>query len=268
MLQVQDAKDAMSDLKLRAMVIGLPGSGKTYFCASAPKVYYMGFSLGESDTFTTQPELRKNMVKVANLVPSSNEELKKLFGDLDQGKENGIIHQCFKEAKELYVKGEVETLVIDTMTYLVDYLWLYLNTFCPKYTRNNELDTRGMYGDLNTRLTRLIGLNLVSFPGNLLVTAHEMLENDEAMDKKIDKSTPVVANILGGFRNKVEGMFSLVLYLNKLEKAGKYAYWARTNKGAGKNGKSRIPMPPTIENISYQTINKVINDSINEKKEG
>lgn len=262
MLEVKDAKDAVMDVKLRALVTGLPGSGKTYFASTAPKVYYMGFSLGEGDTFKVQPQLRKNIVKVAELVPGNDAELKQLFGDLDQGKENGLIHKCIAEAKELYVKGEVQTLVLDTLTYLVDYLWLYLNTFCAKYSRNNELDTRGMYGDLNTRLSRLVGLQIMSFPGNLIATTHEMLENEEAMEKKIDQSSPVVANILGGFRNKIEGMFSLNMYLAKIEKGGQYQYWARTNKGNMRNGKSRIPIAPTVENISYDTIMKVINDAI------
>lgn len=262
MLEVKDAKDAVMDIKLRALVTGLPGSGKTFFASTCPKVYYMGFSLGEGDTFKVQPQLRKNIVKVAELVPGNDAELKQLFGDLDQGKENGLIHKCINEAKELYVKGEVQTLVLDTLTYLVDYLWLYLNTFCAKYTRNNEVDTRGMYGDLNTRLSRLVGLQIMSFPGNLIATTHEMLENEEAMEKKIDQSSPVVANILGGFRNKIEGMFSLNMYLAKIEKGGQYSYWARTNKGNMRNGKSRIPIAPTVENISYDTIMKVINEAI------
>jgi hypothetical protein len=262
MLKVMDAKDALMEVKLRALVTGLPGSGKTYFASSAPKVYYMGFSLGEGDTFKVQPQLRQNIVKVAELVPGNDEELKQLFGDLDKGVENGLIHKCIAEAKQLYTEGKVETLVLDTLTYLVDYLWLYLNKFCPKYTRNNELDTRGMYGELNTRLSRLVGLQIMSFPANLIATTHEMLENEEAMEKKIDQSSPVVANILGGFRNKIEGMFSLNMYLAKVEKGGQYSYWARTNKGNMRNGKTRNPLPPTIQDISYTKIMQVINEAI------
>jgi hypothetical protein len=267
MLKVMDAKDALMEVKLRALVTGLPGSGKTYFASSAPKVYYMGFSLGEGDTFKVQPQLRQNIVKVAELVPGNDEELKQLFGDLDKGVENGLIHKCIAEAKQLYTEGKVETLVLDTLTYLVDYLWLYLNKFCLKYSRNNEIDIRGMYGDLNTRLSRLVGLQVMSFPGNLIATTHEMLENEEAMEKKIDQSSPVVANILGGFRNKIEGMFSLNMYLTKIEKSGQYSYWARVNKGSQRNGKSRIPLKPVIENISYQMIMSEIQKAMTNTKQ-
>ena len=264
MLQVKTREEAELDIKLRAMVIGTPGSGKTHFTATCPNVYYIGLSLGESDTFMVQPELKKNIVKIANLVPSNNEELKLLFGDIDKGVENGIIHKCITEAKEMYAKGEVKTLVIDTITYLVDYLWQYIDIYCKKFTRNNELDTRGMYGDLNTKLSKLIGLNMISFPGNIICTSHEMLESDEAMEKKPDKTNPVVANILGGFRNKIEGMFSIVMYLAKIEKGGSYQYWARTNKGNMRNAKSRIPLPATIQDISYNKIMSVIKEAVNE----
>lgn len=262
MLEVKDAKDAMADFRLRVLLCGEPGSGKTHFSASCPKVYYMGFSLGESDTFTVRPDLRKNIVKVANLVPSNNEELKVMFGDMDKGVENGLVHKCLNEAKQLYKEGKVETLVVDTVTYLVDYVWQYICVYSEKKSYNGELDTRGMYGDLNTKLSRLIGLQMMSFPGNLVCTAHELLESEEAMEKKTDKTTPVVANILGGFRNKIAGMLSLVMYLAKIEKGGNYQYMARTNKGNQRLAKSRLPIPTIVENISYDTIMKVINEAI------
>jgi hypothetical protein len=262
MLQVQSPKEAVFDVRLRALVVGEPGAGKTYFASTCPKIYYMGFSLGESDTWKVQTELRKNVVKVADLCPSDDKELKVLFGDLASGVENGLIHKCLDEAKELYTKGEVQTLVIDTITYLVEYLWQYINVYCAKKNTNDVLDTRGMYGDLNSKLTRLIGLRTMSFPGNLIITCHEMMENEEAMDKKPAGSSPIIASILGGFRNKIEGMLSLAMYLQKIEKGGTYQYWARTNKGNMRNGKSRIPLPATIQNISYQTIMEEIKKAV------
>ena len=142
MLIVQDAKEAMLDVKLRCMCIGLPGSGKTYFASTCPKVYHVALSHGEGDTFKVQPKLRGNIVKVAELVPANNAELKELFGELDKGLENGLIHKVINEAKEMYKSGQVETLVIDTATFLVDYLWDYIETFCKKFNRQGELDIR------------------------------------------------------------------------------------------------------------------------------
>ena len=168
----------------------------------------------------------------------------------------------------MFKEGKVQTLAIDTLTYLTEYLWQFINAFHPKYTRSGELDTRGMYGELSTRLTRLVGMNIMSFPGNLVCTSHEMLESDEALDKKIDKSTPIVANVLGGFRNKLEGMFSLVMYLMKIDKGGGvYEYWARTNKGNSRNAKSRLPLPATIQNISYSAIMESISATVKEEVE-
>jgi len=231
-------------------------------------VYYIGFSLGESDTIKVNASLRQNIVMLAHLVTSDDKELRLLFGDLDKGIENGLIHKCIDEAKALYAEGKVETLVLDTVTYLVEYLWQYVNKFCEKKTYSGEIDKRGLFGELNTMLVRLIGLRVVSFPGNLVLTAHEMLESDEAMEKKPDKSTAVVSSILGGFRNKIEGMVSMVLFLQKVEKGGQYAYWARTNKGNSRNAKSRLPIPTTVENISYSKIMAEVQKAINQPIKG
>ena len=113
MLIVSDAKDSLMDVKLRAMVLGLPGSGKTYFASTCPKVYYIGLSHGEADTFKVQPKLKNNIVKIAELVPGNTADLRTMFGDLDKGIENGLIHKVINEAKDLYAKGEIETILID-----------------------------------------------------------------------------------------------------------------------------------------------------------
>ena len=94
------------------------------------------------------------------------------------------------------------------------------------------------------------------------MTAHEMLESDEALDKKPDKSSPVLPSVLGGFRDKVGGMFSFVLYLIKLKDSSGYKYMCRTNKGNMRNAKSRILLPEIIEDISYPKLKQVIDQSL------
>ena len=82
------------------------------------------------------------------------------------------------------------------------------------------------------------------------------------MERKVDKSTPVVSNILGGFREKIAGMFSASLYLEK-KRVGdnKYQYLARCQKGGQRDAKNRYGLPEIVENVSYQSIIKAIADS-------
>ena len=263
MIEINSSKDVLENIKLRTIIIGPPGSGKTHFASTCPKSYILTFSRGEEDTFLVKPELCKNIVGYDVFVPNDDKGTKVLFGDVYKDVENGTIHKALEDAKKMYAEGKIETLVIDTVTFLVDYMWVYINSYCKKVSYNGELDTRGMYGDLNTKLIRLIGLNICSFPGNLVLTSHEMLESDDAMEKKPDKSSPVVASILGGFRNKVEGMFSNVLYLTKIRNSNdSYSYKARTNKGNGKNAKSRLPLPEVIDDISYGKIMECIRKGV------
>lgn len=262
---VANAQEALKHIKLRTLVVGEPGSGKTHFLSTCPKTYVMVFSRGEEDTFLVKPELSKNIVGFDRFIPNDAKDTKLMFGD--NGMDNGAIHKALKMAKEMYKEGKIETLAIDTVTYLADYIWIYINEFEKKMTSSGELDTRGMYGSLKTKLEKLVGLNICSFPGNLILTSHEQLETEEAMAKKADKSNPIVANITGSYRNKIAGQFSSVIYLSKINKqGGGYSFWARTDKGQGKSAKSRLPLPEKIENISYQTIMGEIQKAINPTK--
>ena len=84
---VKNAQEAMKHIKLRSLVIGEPGSGKTHFLSTAPKVYSMIFSRGEEDTFLVKPDLSKNIVGFDRFVPDNARDTKAMFGD--PGTENG-----------------------------------------------------------------------------------------------------------------------------------------------------------------------------------
>ena len=97
----------------------------------------------------------------------------------------------------------------------------------------------------------------------MVVNLHEMIENDEALEKKVDKTIDKVPNILGGFRNDIAGLFSNVFYLVKKEDGkGGYRYLCRTNKGAGKMAKNRFNLPTIIEDVSYDAIMAKVNEAM------
>lgn len=230
--------------KIKTLVVGPPGSGKTYHAGGYPKSYWMSTEPSGFETIECNPQLFKNVVKYQEFIPSPVKDLKQVFSE---------IQTSCKEAHEMAAKGEVETLVLDNITYLAENRWMFINKYQPETNRAGELDTRGMYGKLGRWLYEFTLMNICSFPGNVVVTSHIKQEHEEAMKKKIGNED-IVADILGGFRNQAPGMFSLVMFIDKIKKDGKYLYVARVDVGQGKLAKNRYNLPEVIENVSYQTV--------------
>lgn len=249
----------MDKISLVTMYVGESGSGKTYNLCTHPKVGIISTEPNHHLVWLMNPHLRKNVVVQKYFIPSS-ENFKGLFIEIDKQ---------IQLYKEMYEKGEVETLGIDNLTYLIHNRWLWMNKFQQLLTKSGEVDTRGMYGQLRTWCYEFILMKVMTFKGNIVVNLHLMIENDEALEKKTDKTMDKVPNLLGGFRNDINGMFSNVFYLDKkLQPDGKsYKYLARTNKGNGKNAKNRLNLPTIIENVSYQSIMQAVNKAMEEVKE-
>lgn len=232
---------------IKALANGPAGSGKTHFLFTCPKIAYIGTEPNGLDTARSNSALLNNLVYAEEFIPSPTEDIKDTFARMDS-----FITKAHQDAKE----GKVETLGLDNMSFLSENRWIYINKYEKLVTNQGLLDTRGMYGNLSRWLYNFTLTRLLSFPGNVIVTCHEQVEGDEAMERKSDKTTPIVPNILGGFREKVEGMFSASLYLDKKKAAdGKsYAYMARCQKGAQRNAKNRYNLPEIVENVSYARI--------------
>jgi len=233
-------------------VVGGPGTGKTHFSATFPKFYSL---LTEPDShwvWTINKKLGNNCYGWDYFVPTSMGDTRNCWDRLKK---------AVLDAKELFKQGKIETLILDNLTYLGENLWNCLETD-PIMSKRGVVDTQKMYGYLGKELFKFILYSCITFPGNLVVTMHEMMENEETQLKKPDKSSPVVPNVLGGFRNKVEGLFPVVLYLEKEERDGKYTYTANTNKCNKKNAKNRFNLAQKIQDISYQTLSDAINKGI------
>jgi len=234
---------------IKSLIVGPPGSGKTFFAGSYPKSYWIST---EPDGYTSvmmNPKLSSNTVKQEYFIPSPLEGVDKVFLRTAE---------AFKEAHQLYRDGKIETLILDNMTYFAENRWMYINQFQKQTTRSGEDDTRGMYGVLGRWLYEFTLLNICSFPGNVVVTCHIKQEHEEALKKKVGKDD-IVADILGGFRNQAPGMFSLVLFLDKIRKGdNQYDYLARADLGAGKLAKNRYNLPEIIKNVSYTTVTDAI----------
>lgn len=251
MITKEEILNGQAKQTVKILANGGTGTGKTYFSFTFPKVAYAGTEPNGLDTARANSGLLSNLVYADEFIPSPAEDIKQTFDRLE-----AFVSKAHLDAKE----GRTETLVLDNISYLSENRWLYINKYEKLVTNSGALDTRGMYGTLSRWLYNFTLTRILSFPGNVVVTCHTQMEGDEAMDRKVDKSTPIVPNILGGFREKVDGMFSASIYLEtkKVPVDAKhpqgYAYLARCRKGAQMNAKNRYNLPEIVEDVSYARI--------------
>lgn len=232
--------------RVKCVVSGATGTGKTYFALTFPKYAWVGTEPGGFDTARSNPHLLENMAWMDEFVPSPTEDIKLTFERLEK---------AVRSAHEEYAKGVVETLILDNLTYLAENRWMYINRYEKSVSKSGEIDTRGMYGTLGRWLYKFFIENIVSFPGNVVVTCHEQSESDEAMERKTDKTLTVSPAILGGFRNEIGGLFSAFLYMECRRKGENlYEFWARCRKGNQREAKNRYNLPELVQNVSYKAI--------------
>ena len=249
------------------MQIAVAGAGKTYNALTFPKCYHMSFGRDEEDTINFNPILKANLVKTVSMLPLDIVDIKRKF-DIDNQRQAEFC-KCIDEARRMFKAGEIETLVIDPVSFMAEMIWILIEEYHPVYTKDGKVDILRTYGVLRSKLTRLFILEIINFPGNVVVNAHLKVEDEEVLKglPQAERENPYVPSILGGIRHEIKSWFSLVAYLEKVEKQGGYEYLARTNLGNQKIAKSRYPNLPMIcSNLSYKLImdskNKVVNQKV------
>ena len=241
----------MSGMKLKTLVNGYAGSGKSRYLLTHPKIAWLITEPGSEILLETHPELAKNVIWKEEFIASPLEDIKAVFERLDKA-----VIRAHQDAKD----GKIETLGLDNMTFLSENRWIYINKYEKTVTTQGALDTRGMYGTLGRWLYSFTLTSLLSFPGNVIATCHEQMENEDAMELRADKSTPISPSILGGFREKADTLFSASIYLDKKRMGdNQYKYVARCQKGNQRNAKNRYGLPELVEDISYHKIIETIN---------
>lgn len=208
---------------------GYFGVGKSLQALSFPKCYVLSLDPAGLEPLR-QPKNQKfldNLVEVAELGRLDQNDLRLLFKE--DPKEQNSVYGCIERAKELAASGEVETLVVDGGTYLVDLLWAKINELEQvKSEKTGNLDTQAMYRNLGLKLYQLFAANFLTTASrsniNLVCTFHIKRESEEQMQGNPKKARKLMLNsdlalqIEGGFRNKIEGLFGGSLYLEKVFK--------------------------------------------------
>lgn len=252
MKTIEGVKKGTVNQFIKLCSCGGPASGKTHLAATFPKVVFAMTEPGGEDTFINKPDLAANIIGWDNFVPSCSKDIKDMYC------EGGELDKFVDEVKNKALDKEIESFAMDNFTYYTDNNWLYIKEFEKHLYMSNKgnFDTLKAYGGLKDRLFLFTLQKLLTLPCHVITNVHIQLESEDAIDRKLDKSETVVPQILGGFRDKIKGMYSYVFYLDKKKDnaTGKYKYFARTNLGNGKNAKSRLDLPEVIENVSYKTI--------------
>lgn len=236
----------------KILASGASGRRKTTFGLTFPKVFRLGTEPNGLDALISRPDLKPNLVHNEEFIPSVTEDVRVVFNRLEK---------ATKLAHEMGHKGEVETLHLDNLTFLSMNRWIYINKYEAIQGRNDTLDTRGMYGALGSWLYNFVLLNIVSFPGHVVITAHEHEENEQQQGKSsLYSTTPITADILGGFRDRVGGLVSAVIFLEQkrvlINSKPQVNFYARCLESNGKRAKNRYGLPEIVEDISYATLVK------------
>lgn len=252
-------------------ISGYFGSGKSLQAHSFPKCYTVSCDPAGLETLR-QPRNEKflnNLVHYEDLHNENSEELKKLFREsaAKSPLERDSIYGCLAHAKELAAKGEIETLVIDGFTYLVDMKWAQICEFEEvKSNTTGNRDSQAMYRNLGLYLHRFVASDLMTMATrhglNVILTTHLKRESEEAVHgaanvknraKKVMTNSDIAPMIEGGFRNKLSGLVGADLYLEKsLAKEGgavKYEAICDLARGLGTvvNAKNRYGLPARLD---------------------
>jgi hypothetical protein len=201
--------------------IGPPGSGKTRCGLSFPKVFAITFDpVGLEIVFDPANEkLRDNLVWT---VPMNGIPLDQVFRVTDQPSEDSL-YGAIALAKQMKAEGKVETVLLDGTSYLADLKQEHVA---------DDRDTRAMYRQLGGYLSQFFLQNFLPLAVrhglNVIMTCHLQRESNEAVEgvqdtsrKEYGASKPLInqnsnlnAQIVGGFRHRISGMPSAVIYLS------------------------------------------------------
>lgn len=244
--------DAKARPRYTIWLSGPAGSGKTRAALGFPKVMAITFDPTGLD-IVYEPEnanLRENLVWHC---PLNGIDLATVFKSTEQPEEESL-YGALALARKLAKEGKVETLLIDGFTYLASLKWDHICQDEQIETRKGGLDTQKMYGRLGVYLNQFVLSNLLPLATrsnlNVIITCHIQRESKSAVEgitnpsdpgyertkRQVNLESDLNPQIVGGFRQAVDGLPSALIYLEHKVEAdaeGKevlnyYAYCRKT----------------------------------------
>lgn len=235
-----------SKVKLKVLLNGGFGSGKTYGAMTFPKWAYAQIEPNGLMTAKSNPHLLENMVEADQFILSKDEDVGETFKRLSA--------YCSK-AREMAKKGEIETFILDNLSHLSVNRWAHIEKYEKSVSaKTGKEDTQAMYGTLSKWLYKFILTEVVSLPCHVVVPMHTMEEEVDDGTGKLIKTGRTISQTLGGFRNQAAGLFNASIFLEVKQQKGAYQYLARCKPSSAFAAKNNIGLPEIVENISYQAI--------------
>lgn len=239
------AEDFNFDGRLKLLVYGDSGAGKTTFAATFPKPYFFDFDQGIMSAVGTPDLLYEDY-------------------DRDPAKALATYNKFIKDAREaqaLIKSGEVQTVVIDSLTTMADVFMAYiLNDARRANTTPQIQDYQRQQSLIVQTLNQFFGMG-----AHVLALGHYTFEKDE-----VTGTTKAVPLIPGQLKGKL-GMYFDEAYFatvkgGNLQKQGEYVL--QTRKSGLYDAKSRLTgmlqklghegVPPVLENPSYEDLQELM----------
>lgn len=214
------AEDFYKDpLRFFIGLVGEPGAGKTRQACTFPKIY--GISIGDSYGFKTVLEdpknikLRPNMIWHEGLDLAAKGEAKDIFKVTEDPEQRSSIYGCLAHAKKLATTGEVETLVIDGLSFLADFKGVELGKVSGTTEGDRWAYFRQLKGDLtwlmNTGIMPLVSRHKLS----VVLTMHLQRQDDDSKQKQASQEIDLLPRIEGGYRAAIAGIPRAMIYLHQ-----------------------------------------------------
>lgn len=238
-----------SQVKIKMLVNGGFGVGKTYCAMTFPKWAYAMIEPHGIMTAKTNKHLIANMVYYEVFTPKETEDIALTFTRLE--------NWCAQARKDA-MEGKIETVIIDNLSHLSQNRWLFIEKYEKTLTKSGAPDTRGMFGGLSRWLYNFTVMKLLTIPCHVIVNCHEMEETEEDATGKSTKTGQIISRTLGGFRDDAPGLFNASIYLKCFKSGLTYKYQARCLPGEGRNAKNNLGLPEIVEDISYAKIMEAI----------
>lgn len=256
----QTIKDIEKDRKIHALIFGLPKTGKTALALTFPRPAVIDFD-GLGVEVALSPWFKRTH---GHLITDKWPRFKSFSDKVDDYGLPMTFDAFFNSIKwlnALLKDPEVETIVIDSVSSMSHYARVASLPVLNKRKRSQTwahaqvdhmiLMTRQDYGGEMSGIEQVFDQLMQVTTKNIIVLAHERTEETES---GLTSSREV--NLTGAsLRNAVARWFSDVWYLEAV--AGK-RYLRCDPQGFIKGVGSRLGLPATIEDPSYQKIIKLL----------
>lgn len=226
--------DNVTDRKLKILLSGEPGSGKTYFIKGAPKP----FVLAAEDGTLTLHQFSIPYIRITD--------------DMLVYEDFLTILETIRDRKKMTMAdgsivdfGLIETIALDSV-------WM-LNARLKKEileTVNVRNAQKDLWGILLDRISDCV-LKILDMDYNIIATVGEAVKADELdSDEKV-----VTYNFQGSFRNQIGYLFDFNLYMVKEQRGRNTIYKCYTNDENNRSAKARIGgLPKEIVDPTFEKI--------------